>query len=291
MPRRKLPFRSSLNFALLIMLVPAGALLLTLEQNSVAQGHGIGAGQTSSQGTVEAKPGKQVFESYCGGCHGLNGDGGQHAPGIAHNPAVQGLSDDALSQFIQHGRPNAGMPSFSFLSRGNIAAIVEYLRALGGNASGITAKGNPSEGESLFFGKAACSGCHMMNGKGGFIGTDLSKFAQSHSPEEIRRIILTPDEALLPRWQVVDVVTHGGQHYSGLVKNEDNFSIQLLSIDGVFHLLMKSSIRTLTRQSRSLMPSDYSKRLSSDEISDLISYLTLSAGSEAKPPHRMHEDE
>ena len=37
-----------------------------------------------------------------------------------------------------------------------------------------------SRGETLFFGKAGCSGCHMVAGQGGFIASDLSAL-RSHS--------------------------------------------------------------------------------------------------------------
>jgi hypothetical protein len=50
--------------------------------------------------------------------------------------------------------------------------------------------------------------------------------------------------------------------------------------DGSFHLLMKSELTSLRREPRSLMPSDYSTRLSPGELDDLVSFL-LSAAKEA----------
>jgi hypothetical protein len=60
---------------------------------------------------------------------------------------------------------------------------------------------------------------------------------------------------------------------SGLVRNEDNFSLQLQGTDGTFHLLMKSQITKVERTGRSLMPADYGTRLSSAELDDLVSYI------------------
>src|SRR5215831_12642491 len=51
--------------------------------------------------------------------------------------------------------------------------------------------GSAAIGESLFFGKAGCSGCHEVNGKGGVTGPDLSA-AGSRSPEALRAKILNP---------------------------------------------------------------------------------------------------
>ena len=68
-------------------------------------------------------------------------------------------------------------------------------------------------------------------------------------------------------------VTRDGQQWTGIARNEDNFSIQLLDTKGVFHLIMKSDLASLKREPRSLMPGDYESRLSANELQDLVSYL------------------
>ena len=71
-------------------------------------------------------------------------------------------------------------------------------------------------------------------------------------------------------------VTRDGQQWTGIARNEDNFSIQLLDTKGVFHLIMKSDLASLKREPRSLMPDDYGARLSSSELDDLVAYLARS---------------
>ncbi len=165
------------------------------------------------------------------------------------------------------------MPSFSYLPDSEIGAVVKYVRSLSGIAGVEPVKGDPLRGEKLFFGKAKCGDCHMLAGKGGFIGSDLSDFAVAHSPQEIREAIVRPNGKLLPRQQVVSVETVAGQRWSGLIRNEDNFSLQLQGTDGEFHLLMKSAITKVERTGCSLMPADYGTRLSSAELDDLVSYI------------------
>lgn len=237
---------------------------------------------TRHSGGTAVGRGKRSFAAYCATCHGLDGRGGEHAPAIVDTPAAQVRTDEALAGIIRHGIRGAGMPSFHFLTSEQIEEIVSYVRVLGGNTSVVNVKGDPAAGAKLFFGKARCSDCHMMQGKGGFIASDLSKFGRTHSAREIRQMILQPNKALVPRWQLVRVVTHSGQHFSGLIRNEDNFSIALLSEDGVFHLLMKSDIARITREPRSIMPDDYGKKLSAAQLDDLTSFLIL--GSARKVP-------
>ena len=88
---------------------------------------------------------------------------------------------------------------------------------------------------------------------------------------------------LQPRWGLVRVVTHSGRHFSGLLRNEDNFSVALLSEDGAFHLLMKSDVAHMTREPRSIMPDDYGRKLSSQQLDDLASFMIL--GSARKSSH------
>ena len=226
--------------------------------------------------------GKRSFAVHCAACHGLDGRGGEHAPGIVNSPSAQARTDEGLARIIRNGIPDAGMPAFGSLTNLQIVELIRYIQVLRGATRTANLKGDPSVGAKLFFGEARCSDCHMMQGKGGFIGSDLSEFGRTHTDGGIRQIILQPNKVLVPRWQLVRIVTRSGRHFSGLVRNEDNFSIGLLSEDGVFHLLMKSEIATIAREPRSIMPDDYGKRLSSRQLDDLVSYLIL--GSARKKP-------
>jgi len=222
--------------------------------------------------------GKQSFAASCAGCHGLDGKGSDRAPNIADKPSVQRLSDAQLFSIIQNGVPGTGMPAFHLLESSRIKAMVTYLRTLQGTRKLIHLLGNPDRGKTIFSGKAGCSQCHVVGGEGGFIASDLSEYARTHDLEEIRTTILNPASGNRPV-RLVTVVVHGGEKYSGRVRSEDNFSLQLQTLDGAFHFMSKSDIESLEYAPETLMPSDYGSRLNSDEMNDLISYLMSVAGS------------
>jgi Zn-finger nucleic acid-binding protein len=71
--------------------------------------------------------------------------------------------------------------------------------------------------------------------------------------------------------------TREGRQFTGIARNEDNFSLQLQSLDGAFHLFAKSDLEHLEYQPKSLMPSDYGSVLSRGELDDLVSYLIRTA--------------
>lgn len=227
--------------------------------------------------TQADKLGRQTFVSSCALCHGLDGRGGEHAPNIATNPKVQQLSDGELFQIIENGIPAGGMPGFQSLGPSTLKTVVAYLRILQGKHSATALPGNPERGRQLFFGKAACSSCHMIRGQGGFIGPDLSTYAQTHSPQDIREAILNPNRDMGRQQDVVIAVTRDGHKYLGVARNEDNFSLQLQTLDGAFHLLMKSDLATLRHEPRSLMPSNYGLRLTKNDLDDLVKFLVKSS--------------
>jgi len=223
-------------------------------------------------------PGKQTFASTCANCHGLDGRGGERAPNIAERPRVQQLSDAQLFKVIENGIPGTGMPAFHSLASTSIRAVVTYLRILQGAKNSVKLPGDPARGKTIFFGKAGCTGCHTVAGKGGFIASDLSGYAHTHTVEQIRNEITQPTVSNDRLARVVTATIRNGEKYTGRIRNEDNFSVQLQTLDGTFLFLAKSELETLEYSSQTLMPSDYGSTLSSRELDDIVSYLMSTAG-------------
>jgi putative heme-binding domain-containing protein len=226
---------------------------------------------------INVKPastrGKQIFASTCATCHGLDARGAERAPNIAENPRVQKLSDAQIAHIIQNGIPGAGMPAFHLLEASDVEAVVTYLRTLQGAKQTVTLPGDPVRGETIFQGKAGCSGCHMIAGKGGFIASDLSTYANTHAAEQIRSAITAPAPAGDRQARLVTTTTRDGGKIVGRIRNEDNFSLQLQTLDGTFVSLTKSDLEGLEYSAQTLMPPDYSSTLSPDELHDVVSYL------------------
>ena len=226
--------------------------------------------------------GQRVFESRCAGCHGLDGRGTERGPDLATRESVQWQTDATLRGTIQHGFPASGMPAFSTLSSAEMQSIVAYLRGLQGASKISGTAGAAHRGQSLFFGKARCSQCHSINGTGGFIASNLSEFGRTHSASEIRRAITDPDETG-KRGQLTVVRTRDGREFSGLVRNEDNFTLQLQTLDGGFQFFVKSEIVD-AHQTGPLMPTDYGTKLSATELSDLAAFLARVSGPKREKP-------
>jgi putative heme-binding domain-containing protein len=235
------------------------------------------AAQKNRPARSAAEDGRKTFASVCATCHGLDGRGGERGPNIATRAEVQGLSDEETLRMLQAGIPAAGMPAFGALGVPKIKAVIGYLRILQGQSKAASLPGDPQRGQALFFGKAGCAKCHMVNGLGGFLGADLSAYGSNASIEEIRRAITDPNKDLDPRAGTVLVTTREGRQFTGIARNEDNFSLQLQSLDGTFHLFAKADLEHFEYQPKSLMPSDYGSILTGGELDDLVSYLLRTA--------------
>jgi putative heme-binding domain-containing protein len=266
----------------------AGLLVLFISLVAHAQQHS----QSSPTLSAQRREARQIFATTCAACHGLDGMGSERAPNIITNPQVQKLTASEMFGVISGGVPGTGMPAFQRLGKPAITSLVAYVKGLQGKNQTAPLPGDPKAGEALFFGSAQCSTCHMASGRGGFIAPDLSAYGQTHTTEQIKSAITNP-AARDPIKPMVTAIAVNGDSYQGIIRNEDNFSLQLQSEDGAFHFLSKADLKTIERGQGSIMPSDYSSRLSAAQLNDIVSYvLSVANASAAQPVTRAHpEDE
>jgi cytochrome c oxidase cbb3-type subunit III len=231
---------------------------------------------------TDNRPGAQRFMEYCAGCHGADGRGGDKAPPLVSAAKTATLSDSELIRIVHDGTKE-GMPPFAQIGDANIRAVVQYVRSLedNGAANGASAEpvvtGDVNAGRALYFGKAQCSTCHSMQGKGGFIAANLTTYGRNRTADAILHAIIAPDTPLVPSSHVVTVTTRTGRKLTGVLRNEDNFSLALQAEDGRYYLLARSDVTDVHYTEHSLMPRDYGSRLSPQELSDIVSFLIVAS--------------
>lgn len=244
---------------------------------------------TSCAATSTQAEGQQIFSTTCAACHGLDGHGGEHAPDIATSAKIRALTDEQFTALVRHGIPGAGMPAFGeSLKAEQIDAVIRHLRVLQNQSGPSTLPGDPVHGRQVFS-DLSCSSCHLVNAQGGFIGPELSGYGKIHNEAEIRQAILDPNRSFDTRHAMAEVSTRRGKVVKGIIRNEDNFSIQLQSLDGDFHLLRKADLASISRQPRSLMPDDYGSRISAKDLNDLIAFM-ITVASDKPSVNQVHDD-
>jgi cytochrome c oxidase cbb3-type subunit III len=272
---------STVRRACVVGLMALGPVLLSGEDAAPRQ-------QTShqKQGASADSPadlGRQAFESICASCHGLDGRGGERGPDIASTPEVLRLTDRNILQVLRDGIPSAGMPAFGSLGNAELSALLAHVRTLQGKGSTAAIPGDPQKGQRLFFGAARCSECHMVQGRGGFLSSDLSVYAANLASSEIHSAITKPGGDSPERRTLVTATLRDGRVLEGIARNEDNFSLQLQSVDGTFHFLQKSEIAKVAPHTQPLMPRDYGSTLTPAQLDDLVGYL-MTVARQTKSP-------
>lgn len=279
--RKSTHFAKVLTLSLVVLLT-CGAIVFGQNRNRAASPPGANADSAAVQ---------KAFAANCAGCHGLDGKGGERAPDVVTRPNVRKLTDGQLLQILQKGVPQTSMPAFGQLGDDVLRSLVAYLRSLQGSPATAALPGDTRRGKKLFFGKGACSDCHMIRGQGGFFASDLTTYARGRAPETIRDAIVLPNRDLDPRNRTVVVTLPDGKSFEGLARNEDNFSMQILTHDGSLFLFPKSAVKDISYLNQSPMPADYGTRLSSTEIEDLVKFLNSVAKEDLNQARNKEQDD
>ena len=220
-----------------------------------------------------AETGRWMFRIFCAPCHGVHAEGGR-GPDLRLGMYAAGDLDRDLFRVISRGVPGSEMPAYGGrVEDESIWRLVSYIRSIASHDSAAVT-GNASAGETIFWTKSDCGQCHRIGTKGSSIGPDLSQVGRQRSLAYLRASVLTPDSDLTHGFSTLRVVTRDGKSIVGVEKNFDNFTFQLVDLSGNYYSFLREDVASVSRESRSLMPSTYGKSLSVSEINDLLAYLS-----------------
>ena len=236
-----------------------------------------------------AKLGEFQFRINCAFCHGLGAHGGGRGPDLTRARKRHGSSDADLFRTISNGIPGTAMPSNGTTGQGvgmtdeEIWQVITYLRSVEVKAAAKPV-GNSVQGKQLFYGDANCSGCHMVQGKGGRVGPDLTTVGSARSAEYIVDSVRHPSRRLAQglleatkefpqEYETVTVVTADGKEIKGVALNEDSFSVQLMDASEHIYMFDKDQLRSFSKSRTSLMPAYDTAVLSDKDLQDIVAYL------------------
>lgn len=236
-----------------------------------------------------AKLGEYQFRVNCAFCHGLGARGGGRGPDLTLAQKHHGISDDEIFRNIHDGIAGTAMPAATNggigvgMSDEEIWQVITYIRSVEKKAS-ATETGDAAHGKELFYGTAGCATCHMVNGKGGRLGPDLSSTGASRSLEYLVESLRSPSKRLAKglseplkdfsqEYETATVVTADGTKLQGVVLNEDSFTVQLLDTREELRLLEKAKLRSYEKSRESLMPGYDARALPEKHLKDLIAFL------------------
>ncbi len=236
-----------------------------------------------------AKAGEYEFRINCALCHGLGARGGGRGPDLTHAQKKHAHNDAEMFQIVSSGIPGTAMPANGTNGQGvgmtdeEIWQIVTYIRSLEVKSS-ARASGEAVHGKELFFGDGNCSMCHMISGKGGRLGPDLTGAAGSRTREALIDSIRNPSRRLAwglteatkefpHEYESVTAVTADGKQIKGITLNEDSFTVQIMDPGEHIHLLEKDKLKSFQKSRESAMPKYDADVLSEKDVDDIIAFL------------------
>lgn len=280
--------RDSLHLRRFFLASICGLLLLMFVNLSAADDHNPFAGDPKA-----AKAGEYEFRINCALCHGLGAHGGGRGPDLTRAQKKHAHSDAELFQVISNGIPGTVMPANGTNGQGvgmtdeEIWQIITYIRSVEVKAQAVSA-GSAAHGKELFYGDANCSLCHMVEGRGGRLGPELSAVGGSRTRAAIIDSVRNPSRRLAwglteatkefpQEYETITVVTADGKEIKGVALNEDNFSVQMMDGGEQIYLLDKDKLRSFSKSRESMMPTYNADFLSDKDLDDIVAYLVSAA--------------
>ncbi len=220
--------------------------------------------------------GSALFAGRCADCHGPDARGNL-GPDLTQR-WTRGESDESAFLILRNGVPGSSMPP-SVAPDNELWAIVAYLRNISVMPPLVSA-GDAGRGRALF--ASECAGCHQVAGQGGALGPDLTTVGGARSRAALTTAIRDPSASVALGFRAVTLVSRG-EHVEGVVKGEDAFSLQVVTVDGELRAFRKAELDDLDRPTESLMPVFDERRLSDAALEDLLAYLGTLRAQQANP--------
>ncbi len=136
--------------------------------------------------------GKKRFRILCAGCHGADGTGGERGPALVGRPDSRMHSAEIRATSFATGFPRRACRHSACPPR-EFEDLVAYVHSLRSRRRETQRRQATSRRANSFFqGKGNCAACHRVQGRGGWIGPDLSDVGATTQPGGDREALKDP---------------------------------------------------------------------------------------------------
>lgn len=172
------------------------------------------------------------------------------------------LRDDRVTELATRcfgPPPAAGAP----IDHSRIAELTSIIR------SGV---GVPKAGRQIYMER--CDRCHLLFGKGGNVGPDLTSFRRDDL-DAILPSIVSPSAEIREGYIPCAVATTDGRILNGVVVDQDDRVVVLRNADGTDSILPREDIDEIEPSQTSIMPDGLLDGLDDQQLRDIFAYLRI----------------
>jgi putative heme-binding domain-containing protein len=202
---------------------------------------------------------------------------GRNAPGQKLVLAM--VEQSKLAADLQFAAANALLSSADEAIRSAAGKHLSLPAAAGGEplppvAALVQRSGDAARGKELFAGAGTCAKCHQVRGEGKEVGPDLSEIGSKLSKEALYVSILDPSAGVSFNYETWLLRTLDGTTLSGILVSQTDDAVELKTAEAIVHKFKRDDLEGFKKQAISLMPADIQKQLKTQDLVDIVEYLT-----------------
>ena len=134
---------------------------------------------------------------------------------------------------------------------------------------------DPAAGRRVFFNPngPGCFKCHIVDGRGGRVGPDLSRAVGTMNRIQLIQSILEPSREIAPQFVSWTFELKDGKVVTGMVVHENEGKTIVGNAEGQLIEIKTADIETRTPQKISIMPEKLAERMTLQELRDVLAFL------------------
>ncbi|MDB4367757.1 HEAT repeat domain-containing protein [Akkermansiaceae bacterium] len=182
-----------------------------------------------------------------------------------------------MHEVVKKGAPVHPLPEIELAEEVVIAPdVATRQEARLAELSALLPKADAERGKEIFYSatKSLCLTCHVMGDQGVEFGPDLTKIGAIRSQRDLLEAIVYPSATIARYFEMVIVKKKKRGEAAGLIRRESTDHLVLASAPGIEQPVPIRDIGEAQYSSVSLMPEVFDALLTSEEIADLVSYLS-----------------
>ncbi len=144
-------------------------------------------------------------------------------------------------------------------------------KAIDAYTDALDLKPDATKGKIIF--AKNCAACHRLENVGNEVGANLMSALRNKTKDALLIDILDPSREVDSRYLNYRVTTLNGQTFTGILAVETPSSITLRRAEKVEDVILRRQIDEITATNKSLMPEEFEKQLTKQDVADLIAYL------------------
>ena len=122
--------------------------------------------------------------------------------------------------------------------------------------------------------RGTCLKCHTVNGVGKEVGPNLSEIGDKFARDALYESILFPSAAIAHNYETYRLELESGNVVTGILVSQTPEQVSIKTADAIVQTYKRGDVASLTQLKISLMPADLQKLMSTDDLVNVVEYLT-----------------